>query len=82
MGQQAAGRGNYDVGAALQTLAFLLVAHAIIAAVNGYSVDIHIITKALQGLINLLRQFARGRHHQTVDGVCRMRFLLQKREQG
>ena len=82
MGDEAAGSGQHDVGTCLERTALLLVAHAVVAAIHGHSIDPCVVGKALQGLVDLARQLTGGRNDQAVDRVGRMFVALQQGEQG
>ena len=83
MAQQAAGGGNDDVGTQTQALQLLVVAVAVVAAVDGDARDaVQIVAEALHGLVYLLCQLACGRHDNAVDGVLRVVAVVEHREDG
>ena len=82
MGYEASGGGYDDVGALGESSALLFVALAVIAAIHGHAVDVHIVGKALEGLVNLAGEFAGGGHDEAVDGVGGVWLLLEEGEYG
>ena len=66
---QAAGRGNNDVGAHLQSALLPGVGDAVGATVDSHCRDGNEVGKAVDLLIDLLRQFARRCHNDRVDRI-------------
>lgn len=62
MRDEAARSGNDHISARAQAFSFLLIARTVVAAVDGHTVDVHIIGKALHGLVYLLGQLTRRSH--------------------
>ena len=70
MTEQAAGGSNDHRGTATQTLNLLVETRTVVTAIDGDAAHIlQVVGKALHRLVNLLGQFAGGRHHNTVDGI-------------
>lgn len=82
MRNEAARGGNDHISARTQAFSFLLIARTVVAAVDGHTVDVHIIGKALHGLVYLLGQLTRRSHDQAVDGIGRMGILTEQGQQG
>ena len=82
VGDESTGSGDDDVGTRRKAATLLLIAVAVVAAIYCHAVDVHIITKSLQGLVYLSRQLSRGRHDEAVDGIGRVAFAAQYGEQG
>ena len=83
VGDKAAGGGYHHVGSHAQALQLLIVAIAVIAAVDGHTTHAwQVIAEALHGLVYLLRQFAGGRHNHAIDGILRISPVGQLAEDG
>ena len=77
---EASRGGNDDIGALGEGLSFLFEADAVVSAVDSDAVRARVVGKTLQGLVDLLRQFACGRHDEAVHSVVRMRLIAQNGE--
>ena len=78
---ESSGCGDDDIGSAFQTSPFLFVAFAVVATIDGYAVDVHVVAKSLQCLVDLSGQFAGRCHDEAVDCILWVRLLLQQGEQ-
>ena len=79
--EQSARCSNQHIGTHTHRAQFLIVAVAIVAAINGHTTYIvEIITKALHGLVYLLSEFASGRHDDAVDGILGIIAIVELRE--
>ena len=75
--------GDEHVGTLLHGTLLLLVADAVVAAIHRHAAYARgVIGKALHGLIDLLREFARRTHDDTVDGILRIAAVVEKTEDG
>ena len=59
---------------------FLFETDTVVSPVDSDAVGARVVGKTLQGLVDLLRQFARGRHDEAVYCVVRMRLIAQNGE--
>ena len=83
MADEAAGGGDDHVGAKLQGALLLLVADAVVAAIDADAGDVvEVVGETLHGLVYLLGQLAGGGHDDTVDGIAREAAVAQLREHG
>ena len=83
MTEQSTRGGDEHIGAQTHAAHLLIVAPAIVAAIDGHRRDIvEVITKALHGLVDLLSEFTGGRHDDTVDGVLGELLVVELREDG
>ena len=69
MADETSGRGNNDVGTALESAQLLRKTDAVVAAIDRHAADGDEVGEALHGLINLLGELAGGRHNDAVDGI-------------
>ena len=81
MGEQSAWSGHYNVGAGAQAAALLLVALAVVTAIDGEAADRRIVGKPLKCLINLAGELASRRHDETVDSFGRMGLRFEQCEE-
>ena len=71
--------GDDDIRPLLHSLLLLFVADAVVSAIYGHTADaVQIVAEALHGLVNLLRQFSRGAHDDTVDGILGESAILKQ----
>ena len=83
MGNEAAGSGNHHIGPETETLEFLVVTVAVVAAIHSHAAHpIEVVAEALHGLVDLLCQFARRRHDDTVDGILRIAAVVELAQDG
>ena len=69
VGDESSRCGNDHVDSRLHTLKLLVVAVAVIAAVDSHTAHVWcIVGKALHGLVDLLGELACGRHDDAIDG--------------
>ena len=70
MRDETSGGSNDDVGAQRQALQFLVVACAVVAAIDGYAAHaVEIVAETLHCLVYLLCQLARWSHDDAVHRV-------------
>ena len=83
VGDEAAGGGDDHVGTEGEALELLVVAVAVVAAIDGHARHaVEMVGEALHGLVDLLGQLARRRHDDAVDGVGRIAAVGQLGEDG
>lgn len=81
MAQQSAGSGYDHVGTQLQALHLLVISVSVIAAIHGNAAHpVKVITETLHGLVYLLGELARWRHHNAIDGVLRIAPVIKHAE--
>ena len=80
---QAAGSGNHHVGTQLKAFRFLVVAAAVVAAIDGHTADtFEIVAKTFHRLVDLLGQLAGGTHDDAVDGVFGVIAVVDETQNG
>ena len=80
---QSARCGDDHVGPQAKALELLVVAVAVVAAIDGHAAHIvKIIAEALHGLVYLLRQLACGAHDDAVDGIFGVAAVVELAQYG
>ena len=69
MGQQTPRGGYDDIGPLGQRSALLLILYAIGPSVDRLSIDLHVVGKAINLTVDLLRQLSRRRHNDAIDVI-------------
>ena len=83
MAEQTPWGGNEHIGTQTHAAHLLVVAPAVVAAIDGYGrYIVEVITKALHGLVDLLGEFTGGRHDDAVDGILGELLVVELREDG
>ena len=82
MADEAPGCGDDDIGTERETTALLLVADAVVAAIDGYAAHGDIVGEALHSLVDLLGQLTRGRHDDAVDGILGVATIADHAQDG
>ena len=81
MADEASGSGNNHICTHLETLEFLIVAVAVVAAIYSHAANtIEIIAEALHGLVYLLSQLTCRAHYDAVDSVLWESAVIKTRE--
>ena len=72
-----------DVCAALHGPLLLLVADAVVAAIDSHAADVvQVVGEALHGAVYLLREFAGWRHDDAVDGILGIIIVIKHGKDG
>ena len=71
--------GNNNISTALHSAFLLLVANTVVTTIDSYAADVfQIVSKALHGAVNLLGEFSRGGHNDTVDSILGITAVSQQ----
>ncbi len=83
MADEASRSGYHHVGAQSEAFHFLVVAVAVVAAVDSHAAHaVEIVGKALHSLVDLLGQFTGRAHDNAVDGILRIAAISQLAQNG
>ena len=69
MGQQTPGCGYDNIGTLGQRSALLLVLYAVGPSIDRLGIHLHVVSKAVDLPVDLLRQLSRRRHNDAVDMI-------------
>ena len=83
MAQQSSRCGYQHIGTKPHAFQFLFVSSTVVAAINGHRTHtVEVIAETLHRLVDLLGQFAGGRHDDAVDGILWIVAIVEHREDG
>ena len=81
VGDEATWGSDDYIGTHAQAFELLIIAVAIVAAINGHAAhSFQVIAETLHGLVYLLCKFAGRRHNHAVDGILRIASVIELAE--